>query len=153
MHLKWNAIENLLRIPYTVHRTNESVKKELRQKVGKVKMLVSIIKKRQLKWFGHVTRHSDSHLLANNIMHGREPGSRSRSRPIVGTIELYHSTKKRQHSFDILKAFLLWWVSDDKSFKYVKRMLPLFRAVVNIRGYKKKKTRREKKSYVGYVVM
>ena len=66
----------LLRIPYTAHRTNESVKEELVQKVGKVEMLVSIIKKRQFKWFGHVTRHNDCHPLANNIMHGRAPGKR-----------------------------------------------------------------------------
>ena len=65
-----------LQIPYTTHRTNESVKEELTQKAGKAEMLVSIIKKRQLKWLGHVTRHKDSLPLTNNIMHGRAPGKR-----------------------------------------------------------------------------
>ena len=54
----------LLRIPHTAHRTNESVKEELTQRVAKVEMLVSIIIKRQLKWLGHVTtcntRQNDS---------------------------------------------------------------------------------------------
>jgi len=77
----------LLQIPYTAHRTNESVKQELTQKAGKVEMLVSIIKKRQLKWFGHVKRHNDSLLLANNIMHGRVPGRRGRGRPRVTWIQ------------------------------------------------------------------
>ena len=42
------------------------------------------------------------------------------SRP-VGTTKLYYSTKKRQHSFDILTY------RTKKTFKYVDRMLPLFR--------------------------
>ena len=77
----------LLRIHYTAHRTNESVKEELVQNVGKVEMLVSISKKRQLKCFGHVTRHNDTHPLANNIMHGRAPGKRGRGRPKVTWIQ------------------------------------------------------------------
>ena len=59
----------------------------------------------------------------------------------VGTTELYYSTKKRQHSLDILKSFFSsdthpkLSYSDEcrtkKAFKYVKRKLPIFRAVVN----------------------
>jgi len=69
---KINAFEmkcyrKLLRIPFTAHRTNDSVKEELKQKVGNIEMLMSVIRKRQLKWFGHVTRHSDKLPLANNI--------------------------------------------------------------------------------------
>jgi len=82
---KINAFEmkcyrKLLRIPFTAHRTNDSVKEELKQKVGNIEMLISVIRKRQLKWFGHVTRHSDKLPLANNIMHGRPPGKRGRGR-------------------------------------------------------------------------
>ena len=48
---------------------------------------------------------------------------------------LHNSTKKRKHYFDILKAFFVqhsseYKMSDEKSFQYVKIMLPLFRAVV-----------------------
>ena len=58
----------------------------------------------------------------------------------AGTTEFYHSTKKQQHSFDILKNFYLCDIrnlySDEcqtmKAFQYVKRMLLLFRAVVKL---------------------
>ena len=43
----------------------------------------------------------------------------------VGTTELHYSTKKRKHSFSILKAR-----TEKKSFQYAKRMFPLFRAIV-----------------------
>ncbi|XP_069972243.1 uncharacterized protein [Penaeus vannamei] len=69
---KINAFEmkyrKFLRILFTAHRTNDSVREELRQKVGNIEM-ISAIRKRQLKWFGHVTRHSDKLPLASNIMH------------------------------------------------------------------------------------
>ena len=68
-------------------RTNESVNEELTQRVGKVEMLVLIIKKRQLKWFGHATRHKDSLPPANNIMHGRAPGKRGRGKRRVTWIQ------------------------------------------------------------------
>ena len=51
-------------------------------------MLISTIKIRQVKWFGHVARHNDSFSLANNIMHGRGPGKRVRGRPRVSWIQI-----------------------------------------------------------------
>ena len=65
MQRRTNAFEmkcyrTLLRIPYTAHVTNDSIKEKLTQKIGNVEMLISIIRKRQLKWFGHVTRHDDT---------------------------------------------------------------------------------------------
>ena len=77
----------LLRIPYTAHRTNDSVKEELTQKIGKIEMLMLIIRRSQLKWFGYVTRHNDNLPFANNIMHGRAPGKRDRGRPRVSWIQ------------------------------------------------------------------
>jgi len=77
----------LLRIPYTTHRTNESVNEELTLKVGKEGMLVSIIRKQQLKWFGLVTRHNNKLSFAHNLMHGRAPGKRGRGRPRVMWIQ------------------------------------------------------------------
>ena len=43
-------------------------------------MLVSIIKKLQLKWFGHFSKHNDSFPLANNRIHGRALGKMGRDR-------------------------------------------------------------------------
>ena len=44
-------------------------------------MMVSIFRNRELKWFGHVTRHNNKLPLVNKIMHGRAPGKRRRGRP------------------------------------------------------------------------
>ena len=76
----------LLPIPYTAHRTNESIQEELTQKIGKVEMLISIIRRRQLKLFGIVTRHNDTFPFANNIIHGRTPRNRGRGRLRVSWI-------------------------------------------------------------------
>ena len=67
--------------PIYSKRTNGSVKEELTQIVGNIEMLISIIRKRKLKAFGHVTRHNDKLPLTNNIMRGRPPGKRGRSKP------------------------------------------------------------------------
>jgi len=71
----------ILQIPYTAHRTNESVKCEIVRKSENHVSLFSIIKQRKLKLFGHVTRHYNELSLAHTIMHGRVPGKRGRGRP------------------------------------------------------------------------
>ena len=71
----------ILRIPYTARRTNENIKDEIVQKCGKQETLLSIVKRRKIQWFGHVTRNDISLSLANIIMHGRVPGKRGRGRP------------------------------------------------------------------------
>ena len=55
--------------------------------IGKVEMLISIIRKRQLKWCGHVTRHNDTLPFANNITHDSAPGKRARGRSRVLRIQ------------------------------------------------------------------
>ena len=55
--------------------------------IGKVEMLILIIRKRQSKWCGHITRHNDTHPFADNIMHGSAPGKRASGRPIISWIQ------------------------------------------------------------------
>jgi hypothetical protein len=38
------------------HVTNEEVKSRIRQAIGPYEELITTIKRRKLKWFGHVTR-------------------------------------------------------------------------------------------------
>ena len=71
----------ILRIPYTAHRTNENVKDEIVHQCGNQETLLSIVKRRKIQWFGHVTRNDKSLSLANITMHGRVPGERGRGRP------------------------------------------------------------------------
>ena len=82
-----NFYRKLSQIPCTAHRTNDSIKEELTQKIRKVEMLISIIRKQQLKWFGRVMRHNDTLPFASNIMHGRAPGMRDRGRRSVSWIQ------------------------------------------------------------------
>ena len=58
--------------------TNEDVRNRVRAAIGPHDDLLSIVKTRKLRWYGHVTRATG---LANTIMQGTVPGGRRRSRP------------------------------------------------------------------------
>lgn len=47
-------------IPYTAHRTNESVEDQIGQEVGKCEALFEIVRKRKMQWFEHVARRPDN---------------------------------------------------------------------------------------------
>ena len=63
-----------LKIPWTAHRTNESILLEL----GTQRELVMTVRKRKLQYFGHVTRANN---ICTHILEGRINGRRSRGRP------------------------------------------------------------------------
>ena len=58
--------------------TNEDVRNRARAAIGPHDDLLSIVKTRKLRWYGHVTRATG---LANTIMQGTVPGGRRRGRP------------------------------------------------------------------------
>ena len=58
--------------------TNEDVRNRVRSAIGPHDDLLSIVKTRKLRWYGHVTRATG---LANTIMQGTVPGGRRRGRP------------------------------------------------------------------------
>ena len=68
----------LLGISYRDRITNDSVRNRIREAIGKYDDLLSIVKSRKLKWYGHVTRSSG---LAKTILQGTLPGGRKRGRP------------------------------------------------------------------------
>ena len=67
----------LLRVSYREHRTNEWVL----QKLGTERQLLKQVKKRKLRFFGHIKRHPDS--LEKIIMEGQVEGKRSAGRPHI----------------------------------------------------------------------
>ena len=76
---KITAYENkctrkILRIPYTKHVTNEEVRKVCL--IGKEELLRTV-KRRKLKFFGHMARHNS---LQKTVMEGRVAGRRGRGR-------------------------------------------------------------------------
>ena len=65
----------LLNISYKDHVTNEEVRRQIQAAIGKHDELLILVKKRELRWFGHVSRSSG---LAKTILQGIEKGKRKR---------------------------------------------------------------------------
>ena len=61
----------LLGISYRDHITNNAVKDRIRQAIGPYDDIVTTVRKRKLKWFGHVSRSSG---LAKTILQGTVQG-------------------------------------------------------------------------------
>ena len=65
----------LLRVPWTEHRTNQSIRSEINVKEN---WLENFIRYQKLKYFGHIKRHD---VLGKTILEGMVEGKRSRGRP------------------------------------------------------------------------
>ena len=66
----------ILRIAYKDHVTNEEVRAKIQQAIGLYEDL-TIVKRRKLQWYGHVSRSSG---LAKIILQGTVKGGRRQSR-------------------------------------------------------------------------
>ena len=67
----------LLGISYRDHITNEEVKARIENAIGRYEDLLTSVKRRKLKWYGHITRSSG---LAKTILQGTVQGGRRRGR-------------------------------------------------------------------------
>ena len=67
----------LLNISYKDHVTNEEVCRKIQAAIGEYDELLTLVKKRKLRWFGHVSRSSG---LAKTILQGTVKGKRKRGR-------------------------------------------------------------------------
>ena len=67
----------LLNISYKDHVTNEEVRRKIQAAIGEYDELLTLVKKRKLRWFGHVSRSSG---LAKTILQGTVKGKRKRCR-------------------------------------------------------------------------
>jgi len=72
------CFRRLLGISYKDHISNESVHNRIQQTIGPYENLLTIVKKRKLKWYGHVTRSKG---LAKTVLQGTVQGGRRRGRP------------------------------------------------------------------------
>ena len=63
----------ILRISYKDHVTNEGVCAKIQQAIGQNEDLLTIVKRRRLQWYGHVSRSSG---LAKTILQGTVKGLR-----------------------------------------------------------------------------
>ena len=67
----------ILRISYKDHVTNEEVRIRIQHAIGPHKDLLTIVKRRKLQWYGHVSRSSG---LAKTILQGTVKGGRRQGR-------------------------------------------------------------------------
>ena len=75
--MEMRCYRKLLGISYRDHVTNEEVRSRISKAIGKHDDLLTTVKKRKLKWYGHVTR---SNGLAKTILQGTVQGGRRRGR-------------------------------------------------------------------------
>ena len=75
--MEMRCFRRILGISYKDRITNIEVKERIKQHIGQYEDLLSTVKKRKLRWFGHVTR---SKSMSKTILHGTVEGSRRRGR-------------------------------------------------------------------------
>ena len=69
--------QRLLSLSYKDHVTNEAVRRKIQASIGEYDELLTLVKKRKLRWFGHVSRSSG---LAKTILQGTVKEKRKRDR-------------------------------------------------------------------------
>ena len=67
----------LLNISFKDHVTNEEFRRKIQVAIGEYDELLSLVKKRKLRWFGHILRSSG---FAKAILQGTVKGKRKRGR-------------------------------------------------------------------------
>ena len=68
---------SLLNIPYKNHVTNEEVRRKIQAAIREYDELLTLVNKRKLRWFGHVSRSSG---IAKTILQGTVKRKRGRQK-------------------------------------------------------------------------
>ena len=63
--MEMRCYRKILRISYKDHVTNEEVRSKIQEAIGPLEDLLTIVKRRKLQWYGHVSRLSG---LAKTIL-------------------------------------------------------------------------------------
>ena len=71
------CFRKILEITYRDHVTNNDLRNRIKQAIGPYEVLLATVKRRKLKWYGHVSRSSG---LAKTILQGTVQGGRRRGR-------------------------------------------------------------------------
>ena len=75
--MEMRCYRKILHISYKDHVTNEEVRAKIQQAIEPHENLLTIVKRRKLRWYGHVSRSSD---LAKTILQGTVKGGRRQGR-------------------------------------------------------------------------
>ena len=78
--MEMRCFRQILRISYKDHVTNEAVRNKIKQAIGPYDELLTTVKKRKLKWYGHVSRSSGlvKTILQDTVRGGDEEVDRRR---------------------------------------------------------------------------
>ena len=76
--MEMRCYRRLLGISYSQHITNKEIRERITTEIGEHDSLLSTVKSRKLKWYGHVTRSSG---LSKTILQGTVQGKRKTGRP------------------------------------------------------------------------
>ena len=74
--MEMRCYRKILRISYKDHVTIEEVRAKIQQAIGPYEDFLTIVKRRKLQWYDHVSRSSG---LAKTILQGTEKGGRRQS--------------------------------------------------------------------------
>ena len=74
--MEMRCCRKILHISYKDHVTNEEVRAKIQQAIGPQDNLLTIVKRRKLQWYGHVSRSSglDKTVLQGTVKGGRRQG-------------------------------------------------------------------------------
>ena len=75
--MEMRCYRKILNISYKDHVTNDEVRAKIQQAIGPHEDLLTIVKRRKLQWYGHVSRSSG---LAKTILQGTMKGGRRQGR-------------------------------------------------------------------------
>ena len=75
--LKMRCYRRLLKISYKDHVTNEEVRNRIQNAIGVHDDLLTMVKKRKLRWYGHISKSSG---MAKTVLQGTVKGARNRGR-------------------------------------------------------------------------
>ena len=75
--MEMRCYRKILRTLYKDNVTNEEVRAKIQLATGPHEDLLTIVKRRKLQWYGHVSRSSD---LAKTILQGTVKGGRRQGR-------------------------------------------------------------------------
>ena len=75
--MEMRCFRRLLGITYRDHITNDEVKRRIKNHIGPYTDLLTSVKQRKLKWYGHITRSAG---LAKTFLQGTVQGGRRRGR-------------------------------------------------------------------------
>ena len=75
--MEMRCYRKILHVSYKDHVTNEEVRAKIQQATGPHEDLLTIVKRRKLQWYGHVSRSSG---LAKTVLQGAVKGGRRQGR-------------------------------------------------------------------------